>query len=355
MIWGPIALTAATSAMIGASLAPAITELRKRRDASPLPTRADDGHVTNFAAGFRKRLASLAAEIERCTAEHRDGTVEFADHTHALLTAGEAVPKNVSEKVSAIVLCNPSAILSSSTELLCDLLASGDFTAGAGIILRALLAEGDIWLGERSTICRWLHGEGTVTIGRGSSLYGRLSSAREIRLSKGCRFERVYAPVVRLGDAESRALPASVFLKRSIVDVKLGRLLATGDFHLASGDVLQGHVVASGNVLIDGGSRILGSVKSHGRTEIGPDTEIHGSMVSSASLHIAGQSFLRGPVLAEGELIVGPGTIIGTPQSPTTISAPRIRIAPGSIVHGTIWARYDGLVEHATSTSRNDS
>jgi cytoskeletal protein CcmA (bactofilin family) len=159
--------------------------------------------------------------------------------------------------------------------------------------------------------------------------------------------------MIRFGDAETRALPARVFKKRSIVDVKLGRLLATGDFHLASGDVLQGHVVASGNVLIDGGSRILGSVKSHGRTEIAPDTEIHGSMVSSASLHIAGGSFLRGPVLAEGELYIGPDTVIGSPDSPTTISAPRVRIAPGSIIHGSVWARYDGRVEtSAVPTTR---
>lgn len=350
MIWGPIALTAATSAMIGASLAPAISELRKRQDASPLPTRTDDGHVTNFAAGFRKRLAPLAAQIEQCVTEQLDATAEFADHTQALLIGSDAIPTRVSEKISAVVLCGASAILPSSTELLCDLFACGDFTAGAGVILRAVLAEGDIWIGDRSTICRWLHGERIVTIGRGSSLYGRLSSAREIHLGEQCRFERVCAPLIRLGDAETRALPQSVFHKRSIVDVKLGRLLATGDFHLASGDVLQGHVVASGNVLIDGGSRILGSVKSHGRTEIGLDTEIHGSMVSSASLNIAGRSFLRGPVLAEGELIVGPETVIGTPESPTTISAPRIRVAPGSIIHGTIWARYDGLIEHAPIT-----
>jgi cytoskeletal protein CcmA (bactofilin family) len=355
MIWAPIALTAATSAMIGLSLAPALTELRKRRDASPLPTRTDDGHITNFSAGFRKRVATLTSEIDRCAAQHIDATVEFPDHTRALLIGSDAVPRHVDGNVSAIIFCNPSGDIPSSTELLCDVFANGEFTAGARSTMRALLAEGDIWLAEGATVCRWMHGEGTITIGAGSSLYGRLSSSREIRLAQGCRFERAYSPVIRFGDPDVRPLPGAVFQKRSIVDVKLGRLLATGDFHLASGDVLQGHVVASGNVLIDGGSRILGSVKSHGRTEIGLDTEIHGSMVSSASLHIAGDSFLRGPVLAEGELVVGPGTVIGRPDSPTTISAPKIRIAPGCIIHGTIWARYDGLVEQLNITSKKAS
>lgn len=345
MIWGPIALTAATTAMIGASLAPALGELRKRRDAAPLPTRSDDGNITSFSAGFRKRLLPFESLIQRCAQQQRDLEVTFADGTRALLIGSGNFPQIMRTDTSAIVLCGSTISIPRSIELLCDVLARRELTTGAGITLRALLVEGDVWLGENNVICRWLHSEGSLHTSAGSSFYGRLSAAREIHLAPCCRFERVHAPVIRVGDPEERPLPAPVFQRRSIVDVKLGRLLAHGDFHLASGDVLQGHVVASGNVLIDSGSRILGSVKSHGRTEIGRDTEIHGSMVSSASLHIAGGSFLRGPVLAEGDLIIGPGTVIGTPESPTTVSAPRVRLAPGSVIHGSMWARYRGCVE----------
>ncbi|HKD90929.1 MAG TPA: polymer-forming cytoskeletal protein [Terriglobales bacterium] len=350
MIWGPIALTAATSALIGASLAPAINELCKRRDAAPLPTRIDDGHITTFAESFRKRLAPFTAEIQRCAERRTNGVIVFPDCTRGLLIGVGELPSQIAEDVSALVLCGDSNAIPRETELRCDVLAYSDLRSEAAATLRALLIAGDGWLGERCVVCRWLHCDGTLSVASGSTLYGRASAAREIRLSPLCRFARLHAPAIRFGDAETRPVPGRVFPMRSIVDVKLGRLLATGDFHLASGDVLQGHVVASGNVMIDRGSRILGSVKSHGRSEIGPDTEIHGSMVSSASLHLAGSSFLRGPVLAESELYIGPNTIIGSPESPTTVSAPRVRIAPGCIIHGSVWARYEGRVE-ATAAS----
>jgi cytoskeletal protein CcmA (bactofilin family) len=345
MIWGPIALTAATSALIGASLAPAIHELRKRRDAAPLPTRIDDGHITTFAESFRKRFEPFAVEIRRCAEQRTNGVIVFPDCTRAMLVGTGNLPRQIEPDISALALCGECNAIAQAAELLVDVFAHGDLRVEAGATLRAALIAGDSWLGEQCVVCRWLHCEGILSVAPGNVLYGRISATREIQLSPLCRFERLHAPIIRFGNAETRALPARVFKKRSIVDVKLGRLLATGDFHLASGDVLQGHVVASGNVLIDSGSRILGSVKSHGRTEIAADTEIHGSTVSAASLHIAGGSFLRGPVLAEGELYIGPDTVIGSPDSPTTISAPRVRIAPGAIIHGSVWARYEGRVE----------
>jgi cytoskeletal protein CcmA (bactofilin family) len=354
MVWGPLALTAATSGLIGASLAPALIELRKRRDAGPLPTRTDDGHITSFAAGFRRRLEPLSGDIHQCRETGENSIAKFPDGTSALLIGAESLPPNVSPDLSVVALCCGTSSIPRSTELLCDVFASGDVTIESGTTLRALLAAGDIWLGDNCVVCRWLHSDGAIKVAAGSALYGRVSANRRIQVAPSCRFERIHAPVVIFGDAEAPPLPAPVFQKRSIVDVKLGRLLAHGDFHLASGDVLQGHVVASGDVLIEGSSRILGSVKSHGKTEIHNDTQIHGSVVSSASLHISGGSFLRGPLLAEGELFIGPGTVIGTPESPTTISAPRIRIAAGAIVHGSVWARYEGYVEAEGAAARNN-
>lgn len=350
MLWGPIALTAATSAMIGVSLAPAIGELRRRQDAAPLPTRADDGHITNFAAAFRKRIAPLMPELERCDMTHE---VPFGDGTRALLLPIPDIPVALPPEITAVLLSGKTARVYAGAELLCDLYACGELILGTGCTLRALLADGDARLSYGCVIARWAHSEGALEVAAGCTLFGRLSATREIQLAQGCRFERMHAPVIRVGD-EAAALPKTrVIDKRSIVDVKLGRLLAHGDFHLASGDVLQGHVVASGDVLIDGGSRIMGSVKSHGRTEIGAGTEIHGALVSASSLRLAGETFLRGPILAEGELVIGPGTIIGAPDAPTTISAPRIRIAPGSVIHGSVWARYEGITASIENTARN--
>ena len=44
--------------------------------------------------------------------------------------------------------------------------------------------------------------------------------------------------------------------------------------------------------------------------------------------------------LEDGTTIeIGPGTTVGEPSRPTTVTAPSIRIAPEALVHGTISAR----------------
>jgi hypothetical protein len=50
-------------------------------------------------------------------------------------------------------------------------------------------------------------------------------------------------------------------------------------------------------------------------------------------------------VLADKEIVIAGGVQIGSPDSPATVSAPRIRISPGSRVYGTLWARLEGRVE----------
>src|SRR5690349_767581 len=58
-ILAPLALTASTGALLAIPLAPALRELRSKRDARPLVTRKDDGRIANFAASLRSRCSKL--------------------------------------------------------------------------------------------------------------------------------------------------------------------------------------------------------------------------------------------------------------------------------------------------------
>ena len=117
-----------------------------------------------------------------------------------------------------------------------------------------------------------------------------------------------------------------------------------GEVHLATGDVVQGHIVALGRVRVDEGARVTGSIKSHALVQLGCSVEVHGAITSVKRLSIAERCFVRGPLLCEGDVTIGTGTQIGSPDAPTTVSAPRIRIAPGAVVYGTLWAREFGEV-----------
>jgi len=89
---------------------------------------------------------------------------------------------------------------------------------------------------------------------------------------------------------------------------------------------------------------VLGSVKANGEVQLGERTTVDGSLVSTNTIQICAGSFVKGPVISEREIRVGAGVQIGIPGTPTSISAPKIYLAPGSVLHGTVWARVEGRV-----------
>jgi hypothetical protein len=53
---------------------------------------------------------------------------------------------------------------------------------------------------------------------------------------------------------------------------------------------------------------------------------------------------VKGPIIAEREVIIDSGVQVGLSGTPTTVSAPLIHLALGSVLHGTAWARVEGRV-----------
>lgn len=95
---------------------------------------------------------------------------------------------------------------------------------------------------------------------------------------------------------------------------------------------------------MDEHSSVLGSVKANGEVRLHERTTVDGSLVSTKTIHVGADSFVKGPVISEHEIRIGTGVQIGIPGTPTTISAPKIHLAPGSVLHGTVWARVEGRV-----------
>ncbi len=71
---------------------------------------------------------------------------------------------------------------------------------------------------------------------------------------------------------------------------------------------------------------------------------VGGSLMSAKRLHIGPDCLIYGPVIAERELEIEAGTKCGSPECPTTVSAPSIATEEGVVVFGTLWAREHGEV-----------
>jgi cytoskeletal protein CcmA (bactofilin family) len=328
-------------------LVPACRELIYKTDDAPLKViQQHAGDVRFFADGFRSYLTAIQASLDQNEHLGTDTSVVMPDGMACLILARQDAQhdfgidaKSICSKVIASV---KALTLPHSTTFEKDIYARRALHGGSGDQFRAILGERDVHLGEASTVMRWVHGVGDVSCERDCRLYGRISSESSIRLHAGCRFTRLNAPRIEIGPRETDETSAedAAFGRPELVITE--RLLHEGDLSIAPGAVFDRHLVVRGELRVGAGAQLLGNVKAQKNVVLETGVRAYGSMISAAVLRIGPECHVRGPLIAEGLIAIGPGTTVGTIDSPTTVSAPRIEIVEGARVFGTLWAREQG-------------
>jgi hypothetical protein len=366
-VWAPFALLLTTAALLVLPVAPALFELRQRRDASPLTTSRHDGRIANFAEHFRARMEPLRPEFEQCC---RKGALRrISSHGMQVLLAGDdgfdfeaAWLKGI-----AAVMCNCASV-PPYRMIEADLYAQRSLELGEGSAVRAGLSAGDIILGRNSTTLRWLHAYGDIYLREGSSALGRVSAGHSVRMEQGCGFQHVHAPEIicegaanedsfltprcrTTGASQVAVLHLNPHVRR--VPANVGyvcvpcrpRLRVQGDFVLDAGETINANVIATKQVRFGPRSRLLGSAKSYGDMEIEEGASVHGSLVCGGRVRLGPRCFVEGPILAEGDVVLSPGCRIGDSTALTTICCNAVRLSAECQLHGTLWARMGGRVE----------
>jgi predicted acyltransferase (DUF342 family) len=67
-------------------------------------------------------------------------------------------------------------------------------------------------------------------------------------------------------------------------------------------------------------------------------------VIARKAIQIGQHAVIKGPIVGEDVVEIGAGSVIGSPDEPTTITAERIRLDAGVKVYGTVWAREHGQV-----------
>jgi hypothetical protein len=360
--WAPLALTAVTAVLVVLPVTPALYELWKRSDASPLPTSRHDGRIANFADVLQTRLEPLRPQLERCCAERTVSRTSLAGMEILLVGTGNFDFDSEQTRGISTLMFGEAAQIPAGKIVDADVYADGPMVLGENAALRAAFGRDDVILEKNSTVLRWLHGDGSIYLRPGSTVYGRLSAGLSIRLERGCAFQHMHAPQILTVDSDdTRALPASAaFACRAQKNLEenagrgsTGDLFATsrprlrieGDFALPPGETLDANVIATGELHIGRGARLLGSAKSYRDTVIDEDACVHGSIVCGGTVWLGPRTFAAGPVMAEKDVLIARGARVGSPDAPTTISSSGANIAAGCQLHGTVWARVRGNIE----------
>ena len=364
--WAPFLLVAVTAILLVLPVTPALHELQKRRDASALPTSRHDGKIVNFAESFHSKLEPCRGELEICRTKREIKRTRL-DGIELLLVGSRDFDfepeqmQNVDAVVAAETVSIPPRRIVDA-----DLWSYGDLHIGEGAVLRAGLSSGNIVLAPNSAVLRWLHAHGSVYLQRGSIAHNRLSAERSILLEPGCAFQRLHAPVIlsRNSDPEGKGPLLTASSSTVLPDLQQifsgtddqipeqeqlfsarPRMRIQGDFVLPPGESLRANVITTGEFRLGRGACFFGSVKSYRNTVLEDGASIRGSVACGGTAYLGAGSFLSGPLMAENAVYLSNGSCVGRQNSPTTVAACTVQLSVEGRVHGTIWARVQGIVE----------
>lgn len=225
-----------------------------------------------------------------------------------------------------------------------DIYAAKSVRGDGGVKMRGLLAEENIVLGERAEVRRWIHSGNDLEVGASSALSGRASAEGLLRVGEGTSFEWLSAPRIEFGRVSD--VSSGPFLAGQTTEsVVAGRpKKVDGDLEIAADSTFDEDLVVTGTLRIGPRSVVTRSLKSHGTLVMGDDVSVRGSVISSGDVIAGDRCTVGGIVVAERSVRLGSENRVGTERVLSTVSAPRISVAAGSVVHGTVWARGAGSV-----------
>lgn len=365
----PLLLIIVTSFVFILPLVPGIAELVDPSDTKPLTvSQAYDSNPFHFAEGFREYVRNQFGDIH--SAQNHNG--RLGDGTKYQLVGEKGIPNlDASNLTTKLLLSSHPLTLPAGEMFKAEVYGAQAVLTGDRSQFRALLSDDTLHIREQCTVLRWTHSNGEMAVGRQSKLFGRATSNHSIILGDEVQFERLHAPRI-LTTSSGAATPGAqttLGTMRELPDVKIhsGRrwvLNGTLEFPAAyafDGDIVTGttatigdHAHIKGSIKCNAASDLTHNLQNNGilakneddtaRCQIGNYVRIDGSVVSTNDLMIGKYCQIFGPVIAEGLLVIGAGTVIGSPECPTTVTAPRIIIEGGCTIYGTLWATETGIV-----------
>ncbi len=356
-----------TAALLLLPMLPALIEWRWPRDVVPLPIDGLDALDPPFLA--RRFVDQLAQAMT-------DGQPRLGRSLIARAPMQGPLPlteRELTRRRSRRVWFAPGdLVLPPGMSFLGEVTAEGGLRTATGAIYRGLRARRRLELTERSTVLRWAHGA-EVDVHSGCELAGRISADACIHLLGPANFMLLHAPLLCFGadpDQFDETPPWTEFAGARTAwgsSPTRSPMAAAGDCGGLAAPVVWNPVARRGTcdgpLQVAGASHWLGDLVCQGDLTLGPrcqasgSLKVHGDLLVAAACRIEGSLVVRGridlgmacavlgSVVSEDEIVLGAGCVVGAPGLLATVSAPRIRVAPGVVVHGTIWALESGRTQ----------
>ncbi|MEO7455305.1 MAG: hypothetical protein ABIY52_03535 [Gemmatimonadaceae bacterium] len=359
-----ILLLLATACWFLIARAPAMHEHFGRTDVGPLQVASAAADIRYFAQSFQQFVNARLVALRGDTQDEEPRVDTLPDGSGVWYASQSPRPKRVFERATAeqvtqglVVIAECDLEVAAGVQVLKELYTSGRLDAVQDCVFRAVLTGGDVQMGPRCEVLRWVNASGALVVGKDSTLWGRASSSGTMMLAEGARFQRLGAPRIEtVGPARARTVAARELRPMAPprnVTVFASRWVVTGDLTIPPGHVVGVDLIVSGTLRVGRGSAIAGAVRCDVLLA-GEEAVFTRSVIGESSLTFGTGCEVAGPVVAEGTTMIGDHSHVGSDEAQTTISAPLVKLGSGVVVCGEIWARHQGLVTPMAGSASTD-
>jgi hypothetical protein len=319
---------------------PGILVLISGRDASPLhvdPAYSRDPRYLGLS--LRQKIAPIMADAPAGT------RMRFLDRGHEFARVVDDCDTPDGMTFTDVIISRGPSKLGKRTYLL-DVFAREGIDIGAESKLRSASTDGDLRLGERSVVARWLDAGRGIVVGRGSDLGLSASATSVLSIDEGTKFRRVFGHPVFVS-APAAAVPndAQTPVFERAPGQPSERELHDGGRFVSAGETVDADIIAKEKVELKSTAVVRGSIKSNSDVVLNDNSIVYGNIVARGNVKIGNHCAVTGHVFAERSIAIGSETVVGTPGRPKTVQAlEAVSLSAGARIYGWVIAENGGTV-----------
>ena len=218
------------------------------------------------------------------------------------------------------------------------------------VMLRAAYAKESVYLGKESMVDRWVDAEHSLIAKEDCDLGLSASAGEMLQIGAGCRFKRLYAPVIRIGErsdwqkrvelAASLTWPkdnANLHVRKNIRYVSVED---TDEQHVAPLTVVTSHNLTVLETII-----VQGDIRSHKGVRLCDHALVCGNIFAEKDVLIGAGTVVLGNVFTQGNIVVERDAIIGQlGQIHSVVARGNIVLEEGVTIYGFVSCEGGGCV-----------
>lgn len=225
--------------------------------------------------------------------------------------------------------------------------------------LRAVYSKRDMMLSENTTVVRWADSDGTFQCLDHCNLGKSVSSAKGICIGYDCLFERLYAPVIYLGQ-----YPEEIKSKGKNTDSRYYNLGSpikeSRNVRYISDDMIDEEgkvrctVISEFTLKVTENLVICGDIRSHKGVRLYENVVVNGSVFAEKDIYVGKNAIILGNVFSQGSIYFEEGSGAGQKgRINSVIAREKIFFSGKNRVYGYVSCQ-EGKVEEQPEEQRKE-